>query len=181
MPCPCTAMAVTLVVCLKGLPLQFLRRATTVAGCRMCTTSGVAGKKSGMCVPSSPHPTLVPNATTSGTCGAHTVGGCAFCLTTTYCPARGGVTRETDWWVHFRADEEPTIPPVVAHDNGSKTAAVALTPPRPKKECKVRSRADTSMPTTTRTTRSERRNKPPPPKDGGYLSQGDSTPEVHKE
>ena len=49
------------------------------------------------------------------------------------------------------------------------------TPPRPKKQRKVRSRADTSMPPTTRTTRSGRRNKPPPPTDGGYLFEGDST------
>ena len=99
-------------------------------------------------------------------------GGCAFCLTTTDCPARGGVTRDTD---HLSADQEPTIPPIVAHDNGSDTAAVVQTPPRPKKQRKVRSRADTSMPTTTRTTHCGRRNKPPPPKDVGYLSEGDST------
>ena len=29
------------------------------------------------------HPTFVPNATASGTCGAHTVGGALVCLTTT--------------------------------------------------------------------------------------------------
>ena len=52
---------------------------------------------------------------------------------------------------------------------------VVRTPARPKKHCKVRSRADTSVPTTTRTTRSRHLKKPPPPKDGGYLSEGDST------
>ena len=46
-----------------------------------------------------------------------------------------------------------------------------------KKQRKVRSRADTSMPTTTRTTRSGRHNKSPPPTDGGYLSERESTPE----
>ena len=50
-PCSCTIMTVTLIFYLKGLPLQFLRRATTIAGRRMCTTSGVVGKKGGMCVP----------------------------------------------------------------------------------------------------------------------------------
>ena len=53
------------------------------------------------------------------------------------------------------------------------------TPLRPKKRRKVCSpvRADTSRSTTTHTMRSGRRNKPPPPTDGGYLSEGDSTPE----
>ena len=103
-------------------------------------------------------------------------GGCAFCLTTTGCPARGGITRDTNRWVHHRAHQEPTMPPIVAHGNGSNTAPVVRTPIRPKKQRKVHSRADTSMPTTTRTTRSGRPNKPPPPTDGGYLFEGDSTP-----
>ena len=104
-------------------------------------------------------------------------GGCTFCLTTTDCPARGGVTRGRDRWVHLLADQEPTTPPIVAHDNGSNKAAVVQTPPRPKKQRKVRSWADTSMPTTTRTMRCGCRNKHPPPTDGGYLSEGDSAPE----
>ena len=51
-------------------------------------------------------------------------GGCAFCLTTTDCPTRGGVTCDTDRWVHLPADWEPTMPPIVAHDNGNNTTAV---------------------------------------------------------
>ena len=39
------------------------------------------------------------------------------------------------------------MPPIVAHGNGGNTAPI---PTRPKKQRKVRSRADTSMPTTTR-------------------------------
>ena len=46
---------------------------------------------------------------------------------------------------------------------------------RPQKQRKVRSRADTSMPTTTHTMRSIRRHKPPPPTDSGSLYEGDST------
>ena len=105
------------------------------------------------------------------------MGSLAFCLTTTDCPARGGVTRDTDRWVHLSADQEPTTPPNVAHGNSSNTIVVVQTPPRPKKQRKVCSRADIFVPTTTRTTRSGCRNKPPPPKDGGYLSERDSTPE----
>ena len=56
MPCSCTTMTMTLILCLKGLPLQFLRRATAIAGRNMCTTSGVACKK-GACVCPDP-PTL---------------------------------------------------------------------------------------------------------------------------
>ena len=104
-------------------------------------------------------------------------GGCAFCLTTTGCSARGGVTRDTDRWVHHPADREPTTPPIIAHGNGSKRTPMVRTPAQPKKPHKVRSRADTSVPPTTCTTCSGRRKKRRPPKDGGYLSEGDSTHE----
>ena len=104
-------------------------------------------------------------------------GGCAFCLTTTDCPARGRVAGDTNGWVHLPADQEPTRPLIVDHDNGSNTAPVVRTPPWPEKQRKVCSRVGTFMPTTTRTTRYGRRNKPPPLTDGGYLSDGDSTRE----
>ena len=35
MPCSCMATTFTLIFCLKGLSLQFLRRAATIAGCKM--------------------------------------------------------------------------------------------------------------------------------------------------
>ena len=69
------------------------------------------------------------------------------------------------------------MPPIVAHGNGGNTVPVVRTPTQPKKQRTVRSRVDTSLPTTARNTRSWRREKDPPPKDGGYPSEGDSTHE----
>ena len=36
--------------------------------------------------------------------------GCTFCLTSTNYPARAGVTRNIDPWVHQPGDQEPTTP-----------------------------------------------------------------------
>ena len=53
-------MTVTLIVCLKGLPLQLLRRATAIPSRRMCTTSGVVGKKVACVCPHPPTLHLCP-------------------------------------------------------------------------------------------------------------------------
>ena len=156
-------------------PIPIFPRAT-IAKRRMCIMIGVVGIKSGMCVPCSAHPTLLSNALASGFFfGARTLGGALVCLTTSDRPARRGVLCDTHHWVHLPAHHEPSTPPIVAPNNGSHTAPVVRTPPQPEKQGKVRSRAHTSMPTTTRTTLFGRRNKPPSPTDGGYLSEGDST------
>ena len=101
----------------------------------------------------------------------------AFCLATTDCLARGVGTCHTDLWVHHLADGDPTMSPTVAHDNGSNTTPVGRIPTRTKKQCKVRSRAHTFVPTTICTTRYERIKKAPPPTDGWYPFEGDSTRE----
>ena len=87
-----------------------------------------------------------------------------------------GVICDIDLWVHHPTDREPTMPPVVAHDNGCNMASAVPTPPCPKRLRKDHTRTNTSMPTTTDTTCSRRVEEHPPPKDGGYLSNGDSTP-----
>ena len=158
---------------------EFLQSPKTTLGRKLCTMSGVVGKKHGMFVIRPPYTCASCNCKRYLWC-TH-CSGCA-CLFGYYrLPARGGLTRDTHLWVHHPADQEPTTPPTVAHDNDSNTAPVVRTPARPKKQCKVRFQAHTSVPTTTQTTRSGHLKKPPPPKDGGYLSEGDATPEVHKE
>ena len=72
MPCACMAVTTAAVFCHKTLSLQLLWSPKTRLGQHIFPKSGVVEKK-GMCVPSSPHPTLVPNAIASGTRGAHTV------------------------------------------------------------------------------------------------------------
>ena len=128
------------------------------------TPTGPYGKV--ICVPSSAHPHTVPNAIASGTCGAHTVVDALFAWLLLI------VTRNTNMWVHHPADGEPTSTPIVAHDDGSNTAVMVQTPAHPKKQRKVRSRAGTFVPTTTRTTRSGCLKKPPPSKDGGIFPKG---------
>ena len=102
-------------------------------------------------------------------------GGCAFCLTTTDYPARGGVARDTDRWVHLFAHQGAYYAPHCGAWQWQQHSDGGANPFPGQKQRKVCSWADTSMPTTTSTTRSGRLNRPPPPTDGGYLSRGDST------
>ena len=140
----------------------------------MRTTSGVVGKKYGMSVPKSATLHLCPMQL-QAVLVVHTLWLVRFLFDYYRLSRRGGVTCDADFWVHHPANQEPTTPPTVTHDNGSDTALVVGTPARPKKQRKVRSQADTSVTTTTRTTRFARLKRPPCAKDGGYLSKGDST------
>ena len=170
MHCSCMATAVTLILCLKRLPLQFLRRPTATLGRKMCTTSGAVGKKVACVCRDPPTLHLYPMQLQAVLVVDTLWGGCAFC------PARGGVTRNTDRWVHHHADRGPTTPPIVGHGNGRNTAPVVQTSARPKKQCKVRSRADTSVPTTTRISVLGVARSPLLQR-MVYLSEGDSTTE----
>ena len=120
------------------------------------------GKKHGMCVPSSAHRTLVPNAIASSACGAHTMVDVLFAWLLLIVLAEMGSLGS-----HICGF---TILPMESLLRPSGTNSCP-----PQKAAQGRTKADTSVPTTNGTTRSGRLKKPPPPKDGVYLSEGDST------
>ena len=172
MPCACMRAMATPIVCHETLSLQFLRSPNTKLGHGIFTTSGVVGGgKWHICALIRPPYTCAQCTRKRYFWCTHSAR-CASCLGSNYCSAKGGVTRDTDLWVHYPTDGEPSMPPNDAHGNGSNTALVVGTPTRPKKPCKVRTMADTSVPTTTCTTHSGGLKQPPTPKDGGYLFEG---------
>ena len=78
-----------------------------------------------MSVPSSTHPTLVPNAVASSLF-LYTLFWMRFLLILL-------IVYDKDIWVHHRADGEPTASTTVAYDNGGNPAPVDKLLPAPKK------------------------------------------------